>query len=201
MVTSVDDPSFWDKKYLENSANWDLKTPTPLFVSLINKGIHITPSRIFIPGCGKGYDAVFAAEKGFQVTAADFSEQALAFARNLAQEKGVDVNFINVDLFAYDPGIRFDYIFEYTTYCAINPSKRKEYAAKMGDILNPGGKLIALLFPIDGRTGGPPYNIDPLETYRIFSEFLKLEFYSRNIESVKPRKGREVLHIYKKSTL
>jgi methyl halide transferase len=198
MVTSVDDPSFWDKRYVENNANWDLKTPTPVFVSLIQQGKFIFPSDILLPGCGKGHDAVFAAEKGFKVTAVDFSEEALQFARKLAQEKGTDVNFLNEDIFQLQMDAKFDFIFDYTTYCAINPSRRKEYAYRMNSLLKPGGRFIALLFPVDGRPGGPPYNVDPLETYKIFSQNFKLEYYSRIIESIKPRKGKEVLHIYKK---
>jgi methyl halide transferase len=198
MITSIEDPSFWDKRYLENSANWDLKTPTPVFTSLIDKKF-ILPASLLVPGCGKGYDAVYAAEKGFSVTAVDFSKQALQFAENMAQEKKLNIEFVNEDIFNLPISSKYDYIFEYTTYCAINPARRREYGEKMASYLKPGGKLIALLFPIDGRAGGPPFNIDPVAAYKDFTAYLELEFYSRIIESVKPRKGKEVLHIYKKT--
>jgi SAM-dependent methyltransferase len=198
VITSIDDPSFWDKRYKDNSANWDLKTPTPFFISLIDKGEFIYPSDIILPGCGKGYDAVYAAEKGFKVTAADFSSEAINFASAMAREKGLSINFINEDIFNINLKEQFDFIFEYTTFCAINPSRRIDYIKKLAEFLKPGGRLIALLFPVDGRAGGPPFNIDPIETYKMISPFLKLEFYSSRIDSIKPRAGREVLHIYKK---
>jgi methyl halide transferase len=198
MITSVDDSAFWDKRYIENSANWDLKTPTPLFTSLIEEEVFIYPSDILIPGCGKGYDAIYAAEKGFRVTAVDFSEEAIQSARLMANERGAGVNFINKDIFNLNMKGQFEFIFEYTTLCAINPARRNEYASQLASFLKPGGRLLALLFPVDGRPGGPPFNIDQIETYKIFSSFLSLEYYSRNIVSVKPRKGKELLHIYKK---
>lgn len=201
MAEHVDDPGFWDNRYITNGAGWDLKTPTPAFVSLVKKGEYISPGTLFIPGCGKGYDAVFAAEHGFNVTALDFSEQALLQAKKLAAEKQSDVRFLNQDIFTLDEALIYDYVFEYTTYCAINPARRKDYVEKISSLLKPGGRLIALLFPIDGREGGPPYNIDVEEAFSLFSRYLRLELYSKKIDSVKPRTGREVLHIYKKPEL
>jgi methyl halide transferase len=198
MVTKVDDPGYWDNKYIENNSNWDLKTPTPVFISLVENETFIRPSTLLIPGCGKGYDAVYAAEKGYKVTAVDFSEEAIKHAAAMAEEKGVNIDFLQEDIFNLQMNEKFDFIFEYVTYCAINPSRRREFARKMADLLKPGGRLIAIIFPIDGRPGGPPYSIDPIEAYRNFSSFLSLEFFSRDIPSVKPRKGKEVLHIYKK---
>lgn len=199
MSAQVDDPRFWDKRYVENSSGWDLKTPTPVFMSLIESGDFMSPGSLFIPGCGKGYDAVYAAERGYSVTAVDFSEQALLFARQLAAAKHQEINFLSDDIFNLDETVKYDYIFEYVTYCAINPLRRTEYAGKLSSLLKKGGKLIALLFPVDGREGGPPYNVDVAETYSIFSAYLTLIYSSKVIDSVKPRKGREVLQIYKKT--
>ncbi len=195
----MDDPRFWDNRYIENSSAWDLKTPTPVFVSLIKKGDFMSPGSLFIPGCGKGYDAVYAAEHGYNVTALDFSEQALMFAKQLAAGKDQKVNFLCEDIFNLEEIPQYDYIFEYATYCAINPDRRTEFARKLSSLLKKEGKLIALLFPVDGRLGGPPFNINVTEAYGIFSTYLNLIFSSKVIDSVKPRMGREVLHIYKKT--
>ena len=58
--------------------------------------------------CG-GRNAIFLAERGFDVTAIDVSDEALDHARRRADEAGVDVNFvrthadsINLDEEAYD---------------------------------------------------------------------------------------------------
>ena len=90
----------------------------------------------------------------------------------------------------------FDFIFEYVTYCAINPERRKEFAQKISSLLKTGGRLISILFPVDRREGGPPFSVDIKEFYKNFSEYLRLEYSSRQINSVKPRKGKEVLQIY-----
>ena len=68
----------------------------------------------------------------------------------------------------------------------------------MSEIIKPGGKLIALLFPVDGRPGGPPFNIDILEFYNFFSKYFIMEISTFKINSIKPRKGKEVLQVYRK---
>jgi SAM-dependent methyltransferase len=151
-------------------------------------------------GSGKGYDAVAAAKKNYDVAAVDFSTEAISFSQQLAEEENADINFIKEDFFELGNEYyeSFDYIYEYVTYCAVNPRRRKEFAEKISSLLKPGGKLITVIFPIDKRDGGPPFSTDVIEFYRIFSQFLKLEFSSKQINSVKPRKGKEILQVYYK---
>ena len=48
----------------------------------------------------------------------------------------------------------FDYLLEYTCFCAIDPKRRTEYADLVDRLLKPGGTYIDLAFPLDGRGGG-----------------------------------------------
>ncbi len=50
---------------------------------------------------GEGRNAVFAAQKGYQVTGVDFSDSAILKALRLAREKNVKVNAVNADLKTY----------------------------------------------------------------------------------------------------
>jgi methyl halide transferase len=203
MRTTVDDPVFWDELYENGEANWDLKTPAPVFTALLKESIIIKPCRLLITGSGKGYDAVEAAKAGYDVTAVDFSSNAIKFAQQLAEKENVKINFIQSDLFKLrdlDPG-EFDAVYEYTTFCAINPERREEFAEEITSLISPGGKFIAIVFPIDGREGGPPFNIDVMEFYKIFSSHLQLEYSTRTINSVKPRKNKEILQVYVKPEL
>ncbi len=155
----TDAASFWDEKYLNNEDRWDMKTPTPVFENLIVSQQFIKPGKILILGCGKGYDAILAAKKGFDVYAVDFSIEAIKFAKKMAEEENLKINFLLYDIFDLDSIYKnqFDYIYDYVTYCAINPERRKEYAAKISNLLKQNGKLVALLFPVEERGGGPPY--------------------------------------------
>ena len=90
---------------------------------------------------------------------------------------------------------------EQTCFCAIHPSRRKEYETLVKAILKPGGKLIGLWFPLDKHIdeGGPPYGTTIGEVKSVFNigwEIEKEEFTNLSIE---PRKFREKLIIFKKT--
>jgi SAM-dependent methyltransferase len=199
-MSTTESASFWDDKYRNNEASWDMKTPTPVFENLLDAQQFVRPGKILIVGSGKGYDAVLAAKKGYEVFAVDFSTEAIEFSKNLAEKENLKLNYLLQDIFQLDSVYRnhFDYVYDYVTYCSILPERRKEYSEKISVLLKTGGKLIALLFPVEDRKGGPPYAVDVLEFYDLFSQHLQLKFSSWKINSIKPRRGREVLQIYLK---
>lgn len=199
-MSTPDSASFWDDMYLNDQAGWDMHSATPVFENLLDSGEFTHPGKILISGCGKGYDAVLAAKKGYDVYAMDISGEAIRAAIELAEKENVRINFIHEDIFKLDSLYKnyFDYVYDYVTYCAIIPGRREEYAEKIAGFLKPGGKLIALLFPVEQREGGPPFAVDVQEFYRLFSKYLFLKFSSKKINSIKPRKHREILQIYLK---
>ncbi len=201
MSSFVDDVTFWDELYLSDSAGWDLKSPNPVFIDLITESKLLNPCKLLVTGSGKGYDAIEAAQKGFTVTAVDFSPYAVKFAKDAAQSYGLSIDFLQEDIFLLSEIYcnTFDAVFEYTTLCAVSPSRRDEFIKKITSTLKQGGGLFVLLFPVDGREGGPPFNIDMIEFYNLTTKYLKLEYFFRNINSVKPRNGKEVLFIFKKT--
>lgn len=200
-MSDVNRPEFWDKLYRNNSAAWDLKTPTPAFLDLLSSEYFIGRKNLLVVGCGYGYDAIEAAKKGFEVTALDFSEKAIEFARSLAQKDKVNINFLLEDFFNLNNSFlnSFEIIFDYVTYCAIDPNRRKEYADKIFNLLKPNGVFAIILFPIENRIGGPPFAVDVNEATDLFSEKLELIISTDRINSIKPRKGRELLQIYRKT--
>ncbi len=201
MLTTIESPSFWDEKYLNNEANWDLRLPTPVWKELVLQENLIKPCKLLVVGSGKGYDAIFAAKAGYETTALDFSPSAISISKNLAKNENVEVAFLQNNIFELEEYYKenFDAIFDYVTFCAINPNRRQEYIKKISALLKLDGKFIILLFPVDGRNGGPPFNIDLKEFYKEVFKFFKLEFFSKNINSIKPRKGKEVLLIFRKT--
>jgi SAM-dependent methyltransferase len=200
MTDFVGNPHFWDEKYLHNKAGWDLKSPTPVFLRIVKEKKIIKAGKLLILGSGYGYDAVEATKEGFEVTAVDFSIQANLFAQSLAKDSNSNVEFIASDFFNLTKKFTsyFDAVYEYVTFCAIDPSRRKEYARLIRALLKPGGKFIALWFPVEKREGGPPFGVNLDETQKLFSKHLKIISSSVEEETIKPRKGREILQIYEK---
>ena len=196
-MNNVDDPKFWDNIYLNDNPGWDLNGVTPIFKSLTKK---LKKGKVCFVGCGRGYDAVYFAKKGFDVTAVDFSSLAIKDLKSLSKKESVSINCIQEDIFTFFERFSnyFDYIIEQTCFCAIHPSRRNEYEMMARTILKPKGSLIGLWFPLDKKIddGGPPWGVTVDEVKNIFSvdwAIVKEKFHKLSIDS---RKGREKFIIF-----
>ncbi len=96
--------------------------------------------------------------------AVDFAEQAVKEMQSRLKP-GLPMEVIQADIFDLPAFMKeeFDYILEYTCFCAIDPQRRADYIESVSSLLKPGGHYIALAFPIGKRTGGPPFLVSPDE--------------------------------------
>jgi hypothetical protein len=119
-------PSKWEADYEGKTDGWDLGGPTPIFKRLM-AGDEFKPGRLIVPGAGRGHDAREFARHGFEVTAVDFSAHAVGEMRRLASPDA-PVEILQSDLFKLPAGLdaSFDYVLEYTCFCAIDPKRRGE---------------------------------------------------------------------------
>tara|TARA_Y100001936_G_C15859875_1_gene551894 strand:+ start:242 stop:853 length:612 start_codon:yes stop_codon:yes gene_type:complete len=190
---------FWEDLYLEDNTGWDLKGPTPIFTELSKQ---LPKGDLCIIGCGRGYDAVTFAKEGFNVTAVDFAPSAIESLRNTITQKKLKVKVLQKNIFDLLPKYEnlFDYVIEQTCFCAIHPSHRSAYEDVVRGILRTGGHLVGLWFPLDKNLseGGPPYGttIKEVKSYFNLNWETKREEFSQH--SVKSRKNREKLIIFKK---
>tara|TARA_B100000029_G_C17214132_1_gene829227 strand:- start:97 stop:696 length:600 start_codon:yes stop_codon:yes gene_type:complete len=198
-MNEVEQFQFWEDIYLSNDAGWDLKGPTPVFTKLADSLIQ---GSLCIIGCGKGYDAITFAKKGFDVTAIDFAPSAIKSLKKMERIEKVNINILQKDIFEIIPKFidTFDYVIEQTCFCAIHPNRRKDYRDLVQGILKQNGQLIGLWFPLDKKIseGGPPYGVSINEIKNLFNpnwEIMKEEFSN---DSVSSRVGREKLIIFKK---
>lgn len=200
MTTDVNSPRKWDENYERKTAGWDLGGPTPVFKRMLHRRQFI-PGRMIVPGAGRGHDAREFARHGFQVTAVDFSSQAVQEMRRLARPDA-PVETLQHDIFTLPDTFNaaFDYVLEYTCFCAIDPGRRIEYADLVTRLLKPNGMYIALAFPLDGRKGGPPFAVSDSEILDLFqAQSFKLLSREKPLDSVKPRRHAEELFIFQKS--
>jgi SAM-dependent methyltransferase len=75
---------------------WDLG-PRRELVDLVENG-RIQPSRVIILGSGTANNAIFLAQKGFDVTGVDYAKNAIELGNKRAQKAGVQINFLQDDL-------------------------------------------------------------------------------------------------------
>lgn len=94
---------FWDSFYVDRNKEipfFKIKGPDENLVEYFEKGL--TPMRVLELGCGPGRNAIYMAQKGCNVDALDISKNALEWAKERAQEEGVNINFQCVSLFDFD---------------------------------------------------------------------------------------------------
>lgn len=198
-ATNVNSPAFWEEVYQGGRAGWDLGGPTPVFRRLLDRG-QFAPGKIIVLGAGRGHDAREFARRGFQVTAVDFAADAARDMRAMA-DPHAPVEILQADIFDLPRALdgTFDYVLEYTCFCAIDPTRRAEYADLVARLLKPGGIYIALVFPLDDHKGGPPFAISISEILDLFgSRGFNLLERERPKDSVPQRKGIEELLISQK---
>ncbi|HEX7162746.1 MAG TPA: class I SAM-dependent methyltransferase [Trebonia sp.] len=63
----------------------------------------LAPGRAVDLGSGEGRNAIWLAERGWRVTAVDFSAADLARAARLAAERGASVDWVQADLPTWEP--------------------------------------------------------------------------------------------------
>jgi SAM-dependent methyltransferase len=200
MTMDVNSPRKWDENYEQGTDGWDLGRPTPAFTRLISSR-QLVPGRMIVLGAGRGHDAREFARHGFQVTAVDFSSRAVSEMHRLATEEA-PVDILRHDIFTLPEVLHhsFDYVLEYTCFCAIDPKRRAQYADVVARLLKPDGIYIDLAFPLDGRKGGPPFAVSASEILELFqARGFKLIAREKPADSISARRNAEELFLFQKN--
>jgi len=199
MTSDVNSPEKWEADYQRGTDGWDLGGPTPVFKRIASSK-RFKPGRMIVLGAGRGHDAREFSRHGFEVTAIDFSPYAVEQMHTLADPKA-PIKILQQDIFTLPQEMdgSFDYLLEYTCFCAIDPKRRTEYADLVNRLLKPTGIFIDLAFPLDHRPGGPPYAVTEAEILGLFlTRGFKLVSREKPDDSVKPRRHAEELFIFQK---
>ena len=200
MTMDINSADKWEADYLRGSDGWDLGAPTPVFQNLLANG-QLSPGRMLVVCAGRGHDAREFARHGYQVTAVDFSPFA---AREMSRltDPNTPMEILQQDLFTLPHKLdgQFDYVLEYTCYCAIDPKRRTEFVDLITRLLRPGGTYISLAFPLLQKEGGPPFAFTVSELSQLFQERgFKLIEREQSSASVPQRRGAEELLMFQKN--
>jgi len=188
----------WQSLYEANDMRWDLGEVAPPFIKLWDAG-KLPVGKVLIPGCGRGHEVMFLAEKGFDVTGVDFAVGATSYLVKTLKERNLTGRVLHQDFFALDDLHTefYDLVLEQTFFCAIPPIQRPEYCKTVARILKPGGKLIGLFYNT-GEEGGPPHNTTLEDIETIFSKTFTIQELEITNWSVERRRGKELLTVMEK---
>jgi cyclopropane fatty-acyl-phospholipid synthase-like methyltransferase len=127
---------FWDERYSSEEYAYG-KEPNEFFRAFIDT--HPAGS-ILLPADGEGRNAVYAAVKGWSVTAFDQSSEARRKALLLASEKNVSITYTVVDASIVTFDRQFDAVGFF--FLHLSASVRKSMYAHLLSFLRPGGLAV-----------------------------------------------------------
>jgi len=159
----------WEALYQEGDTGWDRGDVSPALHTFIEKGAFEGATSVLIPGCGRGYEAIELAKRGFKVTALDLAPSAIAHLNQVLSEHDLQAETACVDMFKFEKPESFDVVYEQTCLCAIEPNQREAYAQKVYHWLKPNGQLLLNMMQT-GDAGGPPFHCDFMAMKALFSD-------------------------------
>ena len=101
-------------------------------------------------GCGMGSYATQLAEKGADVTGIDFSETFIQHAKEIAKQKGLDINYVLQNYLEFETEERFDLItLLLCDFCALSPLQRKTMLKKFYKFLKPDSSVLIDVYSLN----------------------------------------------------
>jgi hypothetical protein len=146
--------------------------------------------KVLIPGYGQDYRTVDAFQRaGHRVTAIDFSPIAVESTNRALRKTGVKI--ILGDFFSYNfEAAPFDLIYERTFLCSLPPSLWKNYAARVAQLLSPGGMLAGFFFYGD-ELDPPPFPLTESKASELFGGRFELKTSEPVTDSLSIFAGKE----------
>ena len=160
----------WEQRYQEGDTPWEKGAGAPPLRAWLARNRVL--GKVLVPGCGSGHDVRLLAAQGAEVLGLDVAESAIQRAQSYPT---AGRECYQLGDFLQSPGAleeTFDWIFEHTCYCAIDPAQREAYREGALRALKPGGILLGLFYPFTGNPPGegPPYSTTLEELDATFSQ-------------------------------
>jgi SAM-dependent methyltransferase len=167
---------------------------------LLDRGV-VPSGRVLVPGCGTGYDLATLAREDREVVGIDLSDDArTAFLAEHPSLPG-SVVYEVTDFFSYAPARGFEFVWDYTFFCALDPDQRSAWSQTMKRLVEPAGVLATLLFPFEdpiSDRAGPPWPINT-EMVRSYVEDAFEELDTAEVAHTHPgREGKERLALWRR---
>ena len=136
-------------------------------------------------GCGPGLYTTLLAERGATVTGIDFSENSLKYAKRIAAEKGLKINYVLTNYLDFETTAHFDLItMIMCDFCVLSPEQRKKMLSKFNSVLKPDGSVLLDMYSLNSfnqKKESTTYEINQLngfwspEDYYCFVNTFKYE--------------------------
>lgn len=127
----------WNRRYADTGLLWTA-TPNRFLVAEV---AGLAPGRALDLACGEGRNAVWLAQRGWDVVGVDFADVALAKAERLAADRGVALELVHADLLDYEPEpLAFDLVC--VLYLQLPAQQRRLVLGRAAAAVAPGGTFL-----------------------------------------------------------
>lgn len=171
--SSADD---WNECYAAGSTPWDSGLVERELRRLVEAEA-LPRGRTLELGCGTGTNAVYLAERGFEVTAVDFAAGAVAAAEARAARAGVRITFVCTDVSRLDALAEpFDFVFDRGCYhCLRREGALAGYLRTLERLTRPGSRVLLMAGNPDAAEQGGPPRVTAAELCHDFERRFRLE--------------------------
>jgi ubiquinone/menaquinone biosynthesis C-methylase UbiE len=163
----------WEARYQSGDMPWEKGAPSPGLVDFLAAHRDLPGGTVCVPGGGTGHDAREWARAGFRVYGYDLAPSAVRLSIERTQAAGLNAEFRQADFLRDELPFAFDWVFEHTLFCAIDPSEREQYVAALRRWLKPGGDYLAVNYLIPDNDG-PPFGTTRAELIERFAPHFSL---------------------------
>lgn len=143
----------WNCRYQGDDLLWTDR-PNRFLVAEVGG---LEPGRALDLACGEGRNAVWLAGQGWQVTGVDFSQAAIEKARLLAENRGVEVDWVCADLLEHAPPPEaFELVIVF--YLQLPAEGRRKIFPRAASAVAPGGTFLLVAHDssnLERGFGGP----------------------------------------------
>ncbi len=153
---------------------WEKGEPSPGLVDFLATHRRRPRGSVLVPGCGTGHDARAWAKTGFDVVGLDLAPSAIQLAKERTDAAKLKAKFRRANFLNDAPFKRFDWIFEHTLFCAIDPKRRDDYVRAVLRWLKPKGQFLAVHYMIRDKDG-PPFGCAQQELMERFAPHFRLK--------------------------
>lgn len=149
LISSERDRAIWNRIFSDVPSGWRTAPPSRAMIDCTAFLQRAGARSVLDVGCGIGRWSVHFARAGLRVSASDFAERAVAYARQWAEEEGQGIRFaccsVTEEAFA---GETFDAVVAALVLDNVTRAEMSAAIVRMRSALRPGGVAFCLFNPV-----------------------------------------------------
>lgn len=188
------DSRWWTKFYADPNRKCPFLTENPdeNLIELVENSEITLPSKVLELGCGNGRNSNYLSGLGFDVDGVDFSETAIATARENSLKANNSARYYCQSIFDFDySGESYDAVYDSGCFHHIAPHRRPDFLSIVLRALKPGGIFAMVCF---APGGGSDYSDREVYEKRSlggglsFTEESLNKIFSKQFQNIRVRK-------------